>query len=56
MKAELIKIQKEQLKMFKKELNKANYARLVDFIKYFNSFDDIMVGEELSHYVNETYK
>ena len=56
MKAELIKMQKDQLKMFRKELSKSQYSNLVGMVKYLNSCDIIMVGEELSHYVNDNYK
>ena len=56
MKAILLKQQKSQMKMFKKELSKNDFQILSKVVKYFNNDIDLMlVGEELSMFVSNKF-
>ena len=57
MKADLLKIQSEQMKSFRKELTKIQYSKLSKVVKRFNyDIDFMLVGEELSIFVNNNIK
>jgi len=57
MKKELLKLQSEQMKCFRKELTKEQYSKLVKVVKYFNyDIDMILYGEELSIFVDKNFK
>lgn len=56
MKAELLKLQKEQMKGYKKELSKRDYEILSKVVKSFNyDIDFMLVGEELSLFVTDKF-
>jgi len=57
MKAELLKIQSEQMKSFRKELTKEQYSKLAKVVKRFNfDIDFMLYGEELSVFVTNHIK
>jgi hypothetical protein len=57
MKAELLKIQSEQMKSFRKELTKEQYSKLAKVVKRFNfDIDFMLYGEELSIFVTNNIK
>ena len=57
MKSDLLKMQSEQMKSFRKELTKIQYSQLSKVVKRFNyDIDMMLVGEELSVFVNNNFK
>jgi hypothetical protein len=57
MKSDLLKMQSEQMKSFRKELSKIQYSQLSKVVKRFNyDIDFMLVGEELSVFVNKNFK
>ena len=57
MKSDLLKMQSEQMKSFRKELTKIQYSQLSKVVKRFNfDIDFMLVGEELSVFVNKNFK
>ena len=57
MKTELLKIQSEQMKSFRKQLTKIQYSKLSKVVKRFNyDIEMMLVGEELSIFVTNHIK
>jgi hypothetical protein len=57
MKTEILKMQSEQMKSFRKELTKEQYSKLAKVVKRFNfDIDFMLYGEELSIFVNKNFK